>query len=152
MEQHGAPLDMAQEARAEAMALMRAFDQARNVGEDEARSADADNAELRVERSERIVGDLRFRGRNSGKQGRFAGIGKAKQAGIGNEFQPEPQPAFLAGLARIGATGRAIGRRLEMSVAKTAIAAARQPDTVADPAQIADQGFIVLFEDLDAGG
>ena len=38
MQQHRAALDMAEKTRAESVALMRAFDEARNVGEDEARS------------------------------------------------------------------------------------------------------------------
>ena len=41
MQQHAAALDMAEEAVAEADALMRAFDQARNVGEDEFAAVDA---------------------------------------------------------------------------------------------------------------
>ena len=47
----------------EARAVLGAFDQARNVGEDDAAVADQfRNAELRIERGERIIGDLGTRG------------------------------------------------------------------------------------------
>ena len=60
MQQHAAALDMAEEAVAEADAFMRALDQAGNVGEHEFAVVDRDDAELRVQRGEGIVGDLRL--------------------------------------------------------------------------------------------
>ena len=62
MQQHAAALDMAEEAVAEARAFVRALDQAGNVGEHEVDAADAHDAEVGVERGERIIGDLRLGG------------------------------------------------------------------------------------------
>ena len=47
MQQHAGALDMAEEAVAEADAFMGAFDQARNVGQDEFAAVDGRDAEIR---------------------------------------------------------------------------------------------------------
>jgi hypothetical protein len=106
MQQDAAALDMAEEAVAETGAFMRALDQAGNVGEHEFAAVDLDDAELRMQRGEGIVGDLRFGRADRGEKGRLAGIGQADQAGIGDQLQPQPDRALLAGwpgLARRGA-------------------------------------------------
>jgi len=46
----------------------------------------ADDAEIRFERSERIVGDFGARGRDDGNQRGLASIGKTDQADIGEQF------------------------------------------------------------------
>ena len=61
VQQHARALDMAEEPVADADALMRAFDQAGNVGQDELARVDARDAEVGMQRRERIVGDLRLR-------------------------------------------------------------------------------------------
>ena len=97
MQQDGAALDMAEEAVAEAGAFMRALDQAGDVGEHEfLRVGQADDAELRMQRGERVVGDLRARGGDDGQEGGFAGVRQPDQSGIGDQLQAQPDPAFLA--------------------------------------------------------
>ena len=98
MQQHAAALDMAEEAVAQAGAFMRAFDQAGNVGEHEFAAVDADHAELRMQRGERIVGDLRLGGAHGREERRLAGIGQADDAGIGDQLEAAagwcaPRPA-----------------------------------------------------------
>ena len=59
--QHLRALDVAQELVAEPVALVRAFDQPGHVGDDEAAiAAERDDAEVRRQRGERVVGDLRL--------------------------------------------------------------------------------------------
>ena len=97
---------MAEKAVAEPVALVRALDQARDVGEDEFASVDPHHAEAGMERGEGIVGDLRLGGGDGGEEGRLAGIGQADQAGIGDQLEPQPDRLLLAawpGLARRGA-------------------------------------------------
>ena len=111
MQQHAAALGVAEEAVAEADAFMRAFDQAGQVGQHEFALVDAHDAELRMQRGERIVGDLRL-GRGDRREERgFAGIGQADQAGIGDQLQPQADGALFAGLAGIGVARRLVGRR-----------------------------------------
>ena len=70
---------------------------------DELAALVADDAELRAERRERIVADL---GRGVGdrvEEGRLAGVGKADQADVGEQLEPQPDPHFLARPRRSGA-------------------------------------------------
>ena len=60
MQQHAAALDMAEEAVAEARAFMRALDQPGNIREHEFAAVGIHDAELRMQRGEGIVGDLRL--------------------------------------------------------------------------------------------
>ena len=89
MQDRAAALDMAEEAVAEAVALVRAFDQAGNVGEHEIALVDLHHAEAGMQRRERIVGDLRLGGGDGGEQGRFAGVGQADEADVGDQLQPQ---------------------------------------------------------------
>ena len=73
---------------AEARAFGGAFDQARDVGKDEARAgAEIDDAEAGVKRRERIIGDLRMRGGGGGEEGGLAGIRQADETGVRDQFQ-----------------------------------------------------------------
>ena len=103
MQEHAGALDMAEEAVAKPDAFMRAFDEARNIGNDELAPVDGGNAKVGVKRRERIVGDLRPRGGDAGEKRRFAGIRQADKSGIGDQLQPQPDGALLAFLAGIGA-------------------------------------------------
>src|SRR5205085_12601765 len=63
------PLDVAQETITKPRAFVRAFNQAGNVCDDEgAKVAQVNDAEMWLKRDERIVGDLRFRGRDGRDQ------------------------------------------------------------------------------------
>ena len=151
MQQHPAAFDMAEKAVADPLALVGAFDQARDIGQNEVAVARVDDAQMRMQGGERIVGDPGPGARNPGEEGRFAGIRQADQPGIGNQLQAQPQRAFLAGPARFAAARRAVGRALEMDVAAPAIAALGEQRPVADRYQIGHQGLPVLLENLGAG-
>jgi hypothetical protein len=70
VEQQLRPLDVAQEAVAESRARVRALDQAGDVRDDErAEVAEVYDAEVRLQRGERVVRDLRLRGRDGRDQG-----------------------------------------------------------------------------------
>ena len=150
VEQHPAALDMAEKPVAEARALMRAGDQPGDVGEHEFAAVDRDDAELRMQRGEGIVGDLRPRRAHRGKEGRLAGIGQADEPGIGDQLEAQPDGALLAGQAGIGMARRAVGRGLEVKIAEAAIAALGQHHALAELGQVGEQGLVVLVEDLRA--
>ena len=57
---------------------------------------DMNDAELRLQGGEGIVGDLGLGARNRRQHGRLSRIGKAHEAGIGNQFEAQPDPALLA--------------------------------------------------------
>jgi len=131
---------------------MGAFDQAGQVGQYKIRRIDAHHAQLRCERRERIIGDLRPRRRDAGEEGRFSRIRPADQAGIGNQLQLEDDGLHFGRLARIGAARRLVRRALEMGVAETAIAALEQHDALAGLREIADQRFAVFLVNFRAYG
>ena len=60
VQQRGAALDVAEELEAEALALARALDEAGHVGDRVAGLPRLDDAEVRVQGRERVVGDLRL--------------------------------------------------------------------------------------------
>ncbi len=69
MDKRAAALDMAEEPVAEAVTLMRALDQARNVGEHKVAPVDPDDAETGMKGGEWIVGDLGLGGGDRGEEG-----------------------------------------------------------------------------------
>ena len=98
MHQHLGAIEMLQKPIAEPLAFVRPFDEPGHVGDDEAAiAAQRHDAEIRGERRERIVGDLRPRGGNARDQRRLAGVGKADEADVGEQLQMKLQ---LFGLAR----------------------------------------------------
>src|SRR5205085_3256939 len=115
-------------AVADAGAVGRAFDQARNVGHDELAALVADDSELRVERRERIIADLGFGVADRVDEGRLAGIGEADQPNVGEQLQPQPDPHLLARPAGAVLARRAVGRALEAGIAAAAVAALPEPD------------------------
>jgi hypothetical protein len=118
---------VAQELVTEAGAFRRAFDQARDVGDDEAlRMRHAHDAEVRMQGRERIVRDLRTRIRHGRDERRLAGVRHAQQAHVGQHLQFEAQLAAFAVLAVRLLARRAVGRRLEVDVAPAALAALGQ--------------------------
>ena len=103
-----------------------------------------------MQRGERIVGDLRPRGGDADEEGRLAGVRQADQPGIGDQLQPQPDPALLARPALVGAARRAVGRGLEVRVAEAAVAAAQQHHALAGRVEVGEQRLAVLVEDLRA--
>src|SRR5215210_5933181 len=117
---------MAEETVADAGAFGGALDEARDVGDDELAALVADNAKLRPERREGIVADLGAGVADRVQEGRLAGIGKAEQADVGEQLQPQPDPHFLAVLAGLMLARGAVGRAFVARVAAPAEAARKQ--------------------------
>ncbi len=142
-EQLGA-LDMAEEAVADPGAFGSAFDQAGDVGKDELAALVADDSELRAERRERIVADLRRSIGDAVEEGRFARVGKADEADVGEQLQPQPDPHFLALDARLVLARGAVGRAFVAGVAAATHAAFEQHDALAFDRQIGEQAALLV--------
>ncbi len=150
MQENTRALDMAEEAVAKADAFARPFDQARNIGNDKLAAIHARNAQIGMQRGERIIGNLRLGRCHACEESGLSGIGQADQTGIGNQFQAQPDGALDAFLSGIGAARRTVGRGREMQVAETAIAALGETIALADFRNVADQRFVVFLENLRA--
>lgn len=121
-------LDMAQEFMAQALALVSAFDKARNISHDEVVLVALHNAQIRNKRGERIIGDFGARGAHAGDERAFARGRHANERGVGHELHLELDPAFLRGFAQLSERGSAARGGHEMDVAATAMAAFRDDD------------------------
>ena len=94
----------------EADALARPFDQARHVGDGQlAAVRRLDGAEHRLERRERIVGDLGRRVRETPQERRLAGVRQPGQRRVRDELQSELQRRLRARQARPPRTGGSAG-------------------------------------------
>ena len=102
----------------EAPALAGALDQPGDVGDDElGRVVDAHDAEVRLERRERVVGDLRACRRDDADQRALADVREPDERDIGHQLQLELEPPVLAVLALLGEARRATLVRQELGVA-----------------------------------
>src|SRR5438270_13736768 len=115
---------MPQELVTEPEATMRALDQSRNVGDDEAAIfAKADDAEVRRQCGERIIRNFRTRRRDARDQRGLARVREPDKADVGEKLQLETQEFLFAFATWFVASRRAIGRRGEARVAAAAVAA-----------------------------
>ena len=128
VQQQARALQVAQELMAEARRLrprlrsspgMSAITKLRSL-------VDAHDAEIRMQRRERIVRDFRPRGRDRADEGRLAGVRHAEQADVGEHLELELELARFARLAARELARRAIGARFEVDVAQAALAALRE--------------------------
>ena len=132
--QQARALDVAQELDAQAVAGMRALDQSRNIGDDERpviAVVGGDDAQVRLERGEGVIGDLGPRGRDARNQRGLAGVRETDQSDIGQQLQLEAELVFFAGTAVLVLGGRLMRRRGEARVALAAAAAACDDETIA---------------------
>src|SRR5271156_3795620 len=99
-------LQMFQEARAEADAFMRAFDQSGNIGHDKRAAmtrrgigVGGNNAEMRFKCREGIRRNFRTSRRDARNQRGFSSVGETDQAYVRQQFQFKTQRAFFTGYA-----------------------------------------------------
>ena len=115
---------MTEEAQTQAPPLAGALDDAGDIRHDErAVVAIAHDAEVRLQRSERIVGNLRFGRGDDGKEGGLPGVGKAHETDVGQELQLENNRPLLGRFAGLGITRGLIRGRPEIPVAEAAASA-----------------------------
>jgi hypothetical protein len=87
------------------------------------------DTEVRMERRERVGGDLRLRARECRQQRRLATVGQPDEPDVGDEAQLEVQVTFLSGIAQLAGSGRLPGGGGEAGIAATAASpASRQRD------------------------
>ena len=137
MNQHFRAFDVTQELVTQAMAVVRALDQTGDVGHDEvAVAAERHHAEIRCQRGERIIRNLRLgRGDHRNQRG-LAGVGKSDQAHIREQLQRQVQFELFTHLTRLHFARRAIRGRREVRVAKPAAPALREEHALAGGGEI----------------
>ena len=131
MHDQGRALNVAQELVTQALALARALDETRDVGNDVRIFAGTHHAEVRHERGERVVGDLGAGGTHACNERGLAHRGKAHERGIGHKLHLELNPVLLGRLAELGKGRSAAHRRHKVGIAQAAGATGRHDDALA---------------------
>src|SRR5437867_2696540 len=103
MKENAGALDVSEELNAQTMTEMSAFDQTRNVGDDEGFVAvDGNDAELRLERREWVVRNLRACRRDARNQSGLADVGIADQPRVRQKLQLQSKILFFTESAVLG--------------------------------------------------
>ena len=148
-------LDVAEEAVAESGALVRAFNEPGNVCDDEGLLvggfAYGDDAEIGLERGERVVGNFGFCCGDARDEGGLADVGVADDADIGKNFEFEAEGELLAGVAHFMLAGSLVGGRGKVLVAASAASAVCDDDALVGVLEVVDDvtGFFVDDEGAD---
>src|ERR1041385_6865865 len=149
MQQQLRALDVSQKSIAQARAGVRTFDQSGYVGDHESTKAtEIDNTEMRLQRRERVISDLRPRRGNSRDKSRLPRIRKPNQPNVREQLQLELQVQLFALASGLMVARRAIRRSREVRVAKTAAATARRQPAIAVVAQVVQQITCRSLKDL----
>ena len=150
--EHPRPLEVREELVAEARTLGGTLDQPRNVRDDELGAVRrVDRPEHRLERRERVVGDLRLRIGDPREQRRLPGIREADERSVGEQLQVQLELGLLAWQAGLCKPRRLERRRREAAVAASARAPATKDGPGARMREIGDE-MPLSVEHLRADG
>ena len=153
MDENARPLDVAQERVAEAGSAARSLDQPRHVRDRRPAlvvRTEIHDAQVRFERRERVVGDLRG-GRRQRRRGastcRRSAARRARCRRSGGARAGASAPPRLA---LLGVLRGLVGGRLEVGVAESAATAARDHRLLADGDEVGEQLAGLVVEDRGA--
>ena len=133
---------------AEAMPLVRSFDEAGDVGDDERLIViRAHDAQVGDQRRERIVRNLRLGRADDRDQRRLAGVWQADDSDIGDQLQLDEKLALFARVARLGEARRLTRGRREVLVSPPAAPALRHQHPLALLREVGENDAGVLVAD-----
>ena len=108
-------------------------------------------AQARLQRRERIAGDLGMGAGQAGQQRGLAGVGQPDQPDVGQQLELHDDPALLAGQAALGEPGGLVGRAGEALVAPPAGPPAGDQRPLTGDDEVVT-GPVALDRHLGAGG
>src|SRR5215204_2590264 len=155
VDQHARALEMAEKTMPEPDPLVRPFDQSRYVRRDERSIAgETDDAEVRRERGEGVIGDLRLGGGDARDDRGLAGVRISDDADVSEQLQLQAKVFLFTGKAGLRPARRAIGRGRVARVTLSAETAPGDDDRLAFFGEVRDPYPLVsaLLEDLRAHG
>ncbi len=153
MHQQARALNVREELMAQPGALARALDQAGDVGHHQLALVGFEHPQHRLERRERVGGDLRRRAREARQQRGLAGVGQADEADVGEQTQPQREPPLLARQAALGKARRLARGGGEALVAMASAAAARERRTLSVVQQLPATALqVALLADASVPG
>ena len=148
MDEDGAALHVTEELMAEAMPLVRSFDEAGDVGDDERLIViRAHDAQVGDQRRERIVRNLRLGRADDRDQRRLAGVWQADDSDVGDQLQLDEKLALFAHVARLGEARRLTRGRREVLVSPPAAPTLRHQHPLALLRKVGENDAGVLVAD-----
>src|SRR5215216_3477301 len=130
---------------------MGSFDQSRYVGNNEGtKVSEIHDTQIRFQRRERIVSDLRARSRHSRDKRRLARVWKTHQTNIREQLQLELQVQLLSLASGLMVARSTIGRGREVRISKSTAATARSQPAVAIVAEVVKKLACIRVKDLRA--
>src|SRR5882724_2174064 len=131
---------MLEEPEAQALPHVRALDDTGNIrGDERPVVRERHHTEVRLERREGVIGDLRASGGNDGEQRALARVRLAQEPDVGDQFEHQLELSFLAVLARLPFARAAMRRSGEARVAAAAAPTLRHEQGVAAREHLADE-------------
>ena len=139
MQQEVRTLQVFEELNAQSGTVGRAFDKPWYIGNHKINGiGGAHHAQVRMQRSERVVSHFRPGVRHGPDERRLAGVRHSEQAHISQHLQFELEFTFLTLLARGVLARRSVGTGLEMDVAQAAVSPSRQNNLSTIDGEIGD--------------
>jgi hypothetical protein len=149
--EHRGALDVPQEVQAQTLALRRPGDQSGHVGDGEDAMADIDHTEVRLQRGEGVVSDLRLRRRQNADQGGLTGRGESDESDVRHGLQLDGDVLDLTGLTEQSEAGGLAGSGDQRRVAEATVTAGGDDDALTLGDHVGDDLTLVV-EDDGAGG
>ena len=126
--------------------LRSALNKPRHVRYDEAAAiAEINDAEIRIDRCERVACDLRVRICHARKEGRLSGIREADKRDVSHHFQLKRHIELKRRLARLAVLRRLVRRRREIHISAPAASAAKDRDALCVAGEVRDDLAGVLL-------
>ncbi len=147
VQQRRAALDVPQELESESLALAGALDETRHVGDGEPVVAGLHDAEVRVERGERVVGDLGPCRGKGGDEARLAGRRISDERDVGDGLQLERDLGLVAEGAEQGEARCLALRGRERRVAEAAEATCGSDESHAGLGEVGELVALVILHD-----
>src|SRR6266404_6310610 len=144
---------MLEEPEAQPLPHVRALDDTGNIrGDERPVVRERHHTEVRLERREGVIGDLRASSGNDGEQRALARVRLAQEPDVGDQFEHQLELSFLAVLARLPFARAAMRRSGEARVAAAAAPALRHEQGVPAREHLADEltGRVGAHEDTTA--
>ncbi len=151
VQQHAGAFDMLQESKPQASSLGGALDDAWDVGDDKGPvDPERNDAEVRHQGGEWVVGHLGLRLRHGCDEGALADVWKAHDPDIGEELELEPDLSAHTGLAGLGTTRGSVVRRRELDVPAPAAAPLRGDELRTGLVEVGEESSAFVIVNLSS--
>src|SRR5207249_7975494 len=155
MHQQAGALNVAQKLCPQPCSGVSALDQSANIRNNDTLYvrlfSDSDNPEIRLQRSERIISDLRTRGRNVGNQSGLSYVRESDERHVSQQLQLQPVSSLLSRAPGLALSWRLVCRGRKLGIASSTASAPSNDDGFVRSREVVDSfsGFVVVEDGAD---